>query len=387
MRRSDFIAGLLGSVAGWLCGAALGFPIGGSSTVAPPADLLTTTLAGMTAGTWKDLGTVAGVTAPSPSSVTPSPTPPGATGPTAVVNAWASGALDTVNEQFIITGGGHTDYGGNELYAFKLSTLNWSIIKGPTPNAQISPGSDPYGDGEPAARHTYNGVVFDAGRAALFVFCGIPYNSTGNGTNRSWKFNVNTGAWTQLADNQFFGFGPTSSGYDATSGKYYVTDNLKNNLCTYDAGTDTWTEVGQNSPALDNAQTTVFCPLDGKVYCFGNAKAYTLAPTSSSSTTTDISGSITGNLNCQNYASPGLVWHPGTSKFVGFVPGDANLYIFDTVAKTWTQHAPNGANAFTPLSESGGHGVFGRFVYDASHSCFLALTRYIDHVYCYKPNF
>jgi hypothetical protein len=36
--------------------------------------------------------------------------------------AWGGGAHDTKRDRLIVWGGGHGDYGGNELYAFDVNT-------------------------------------------------------------------------------------------------------------------------------------------------------------------------------------------------------------------------------------------------------------------------
>src|SRR5688572_32766184 len=39
----------------------------------------------------------------------------GVLGPSAVVRAWGGAAFDTKRNAFVFNGGGHTDYGGNEV--------------------------------------------------------------------------------------------------------------------------------------------------------------------------------------------------------------------------------------------------------------------------------
>ncbi len=43
----------------------------------------------------------------------PKPTPPG--NPKAIITAWNSGAYDSRRQRLLVTGGGHNDYGGNEI--------------------------------------------------------------------------------------------------------------------------------------------------------------------------------------------------------------------------------------------------------------------------------
>ena len=51
----------------------------------------------------------------------PDPKPPGNAG--AITGAWNGAALDTKRNRLLVTGGGHLDYAGNEIYAFDFGTL------------------------------------------------------------------------------------------------------------------------------------------------------------------------------------------------------------------------------------------------------------------------
>jgi hypothetical protein len=73
-------------------------------------------------------------------AVAPSPLPPGSLA--AVVSAWSGGAYDTKRDRYIVTGGGHGDYSGNELYIFDLKTLQWSRPWGPSALTDIPPCPD-----------------------------------------------------------------------------------------------------------------------------------------------------------------------------------------------------------------------------------------------------
>src|SRR5262249_18906655 len=76
------------------------------------------------------------------------------TGPNAIMAAWSGAALDTVSESLLVWGGGHGDYGGNEVYAFSFDTLTWSRKSDPSSVAGYA-GEGIYADGAPASRHTY----------------------------------------------------------------------------------------------------------------------------------------------------------------------------------------------------------------------------------------
>src|SRR6185436_13027501 len=54
-------------------------------------------------------------------TVVPIPTPAG--DPANVIAAWSGGTFDTRRDRLLVWGGGHADYGGNEIYAFEIATL------------------------------------------------------------------------------------------------------------------------------------------------------------------------------------------------------------------------------------------------------------------------
>src|SRR5687768_14643640 len=61
--------------------------------------------------------------------VAPSDSPGGT--PLKVV-AWSGGALDTRRAQVLVWGGGHSDYAGNEVYAFDLGSRQWRRLTEPS---------------------------------------------------------------------------------------------------------------------------------------------------------------------------------------------------------------------------------------------------------------
>src|SRR5262249_13015788 len=67
----------------------------------------------------------------------PSPIPPGATGPGAIVGGWNSAAVDTSrNQLLILAAGGHGDYAGNEVYSFATGVGQFTRLTNPSPAAQ-----------------------------------------------------------------------------------------------------------------------------------------------------------------------------------------------------------------------------------------------------------
>lgn len=125
------------------------------------------------------------------SSVWPSGTtnmPPNlhmSTGPQSVLIAWNSAAFDKARNVMYFTGGGHADYGGNEVYEFDLNTGKWSRLTDPSPLDRLHVVRD-YGESKstpwrrlcwvpnvpdvPAAAHTYGGLIFSRQTSTVFLY-------------------------------------------------------------------------------------------------------------------------------------------------------------------------------------------------------------------------
>lgn len=102
-------------------------------------------------------------------------------GPKAVLIAWNGAAFDPQNELLYFMGGGHADYGGNEVYEFNLSTGNWDRLTNPSPLSFLyrlrkatAKRSARYCWAPdmrrvPGAAHTYDGLQFSTTTRTIFL--------------------------------------------------------------------------------------------------------------------------------------------------------------------------------------------------------------------------
>lgn len=89
----------------------------------------------------------------------------GVVGPSGVFRAWGGAGFDDTNYDWYFTGGGHKDYGGNEVYRFNFDTLSWKRLTDPSPyNPETK---QPYKG--PVSRHTYDAVVWWPATQSLWV--------------------------------------------------------------------------------------------------------------------------------------------------------------------------------------------------------------------------
>src|SRR5262249_6894573 len=90
----------------------------------------------------------------------------------AVIDAWNGGVFDTSRNRFIIWGGGHHDYSGNEIYSLDMNTWALSRVTNPAiPVATACPESLAGGT-QPNSRHTYGGIQYLPNVDKMFVFGG-----------------------------------------------------------------------------------------------------------------------------------------------------------------------------------------------------------------------
>ncbi len=107
-----------------------------------------------------------------------------ATGPSSVLEAWNSAAFDEKNLLIYFMGGGHSDYGGNEVYEFNLKNGHWKRLTNPSPltfffqfpDEEETPTSNitqycwaPDMRRVPGATHTYDGLQFSRKTKTIFL--------------------------------------------------------------------------------------------------------------------------------------------------------------------------------------------------------------------------
>ncbi|QRN94698.1 hypothetical protein JRI60_37110 [Archangium violaceum] len=141
----------------------------------------------------------------------------GSGGIAAVINAYSGVAVDAPRARWWAFGGGHADSSNNGLYRFDMAKMRWSIEQLPDnsanwtkvvyggtysyypPAAEYSkahPDSDVYADeffdpdrpaastGNPVARHTYNGLVYNPDLQEVAF-----------GVRRMWRYSLTTHTW------------------------------------------------------------------------------------------------------------------------------------------------------------------------------------------------
>jgi len=298
----------------------------------------------------------------------------GVIGPSGVIAAWSGGALDTKRSRLILFGGGHADYGGNELYAFSVGTMTWERMTNPTVNP-ASDDSDQNPDGTPQSRHSYGGLAYLAHADRFFALGGSIFTSGHGACSKVWTYDLTAKSWTRDAS-----AAPFSPGYDACCAYDPATKKLW--FCQMDSGnwahvwgydfdSKTWTNLpigdllGFGGCALDTKRGLLVATTGGTVMAFdvrGNGPAQTWT--------------TTGGSEFLSQGEVGFDYDSASDKLVGWASD--KVFVLDPETKAWTVHNPPGAPA------PSGNGTYGRWRYVPSVNAFILVTGINVDVHFYK---
>jgi hypothetical protein len=314
--------------------------------------------------------------------VLPNPLPPGTTGPAAVVSAWSGAAYDTARDCYIVTGGGHGDYAGNELYSLCLNTLQWQRIWGPTPNASIPPvtqgGSETYLNGDPASVHTYGGLQYLPNVDRLWRFSGSLWGGSGGFGKIGWFFDFASSSWQQRAAGIYaFGTIPYSA-YDTVTGHVFV--HRYNRFEEYDPTNDTWSTRGSYGPGTTPSASAVIDPVRRKFLLIGSGAVQQYDLNLATSNLTAIT--TTGDTAPLNAAYPGVEYDPVSDRIVAWI-GGADVYALNMNTLVWTKISPAATNNVIPTAPPG-TGTHGRWRYIPSKNAFIVVNSIDQNAYVYK---
>lgn len=313
-------------------------------------------------------------------SVAPNPTPDGDVA--AVMEAWSGGAYDIKRDQLLVWGGGHSDYAGNEVYAFDVKTLKWGRLTNPSSNTGGDEASGVYPDGAPRARHTYNYIQYVP---SIDRFCTLGgaglYPSGQIGTNKTFCLDLDAKKWEQKANAISPNIGAIS-GYDPATGKVWLQGTADSpDFSEWDPLANKWAKhIRLDMGWFDYSFTAAIG--EGKMLAVGEGKAYQWDLSKPDAQPVELQ--TTGTAEIESANNPGLVYDPVSKRFVAWA-GGLNVYTLDLSKKQWTKVAIASTNKVTP-SAADPRGTYGRFQYIPSKNAFIGVNRADGSVYLFKMN-
>ncbi|MCA9622250.1 MAG: hypothetical protein KC731_24670 [Myxococcales bacterium] len=309
-------------------------------------------------------------------AVIPMPPLPNQGGVGSIMSAWSGGAYDEAGERLLVWGGGHADYSGNEVYAFDLNTLSWSIIWGPTAESDIPSGMEfeTYLDGNPSSRHTYSGLAHVPPPIdALYALGGSRWQN-GYGTAAVWRLDLAAGTWSRMTDYPGgVNFGDATA-YDPITGHLFHRGLTV--FGEYDPTSDTWQNRYEDGAGWYQANITgALDPVRRLMVIAGNGdlSAFHLDDH------TYQSPASTGGQAVIDSAAPGFAYDAKQGLFVAWA-GGSDVYTLDPDTWEWLVHTGAGS----PPGAAQPNGTFGRFRYAPSRNVFVLANAVDQNVFIYR---
>lgn len=173
-----------------------------------------------------------------------------------LMSKWCGAAWDDTSARLYCSGGGHGDYGGNEIIGIDMLSDSpaWSLLAPPSgSSARTWPGWSPtagilddsqeashvYPDGRPRSVHTYNNMVFAEGR--LWMGGGSQFRSGSNAVHAApWNPLTNDydGQINQATINVQNSYGMYD--YDPVRRRIYRNNSGNSAVHYFDLATATW---------------------------------------------------------------------------------------------------------------------------------------------------
>lgn len=296
-----------------------------------------------------------------------------------VMAAWSGGTFDTRQERLLVWGGGHSDYAGNEIYAFDIASLQWTRVTDPS----IVSGSDDwlYSDGRPRAFHTHAYIEYIPELNWFVSFGGVaPYPSSG-GTRRTFFFDLSAGQWdTKFVPDRPDGGSPRGSNavYDSKTGDVWLqTAQTGSRMFRYDVSANKWTSHAKYSMKLYGVaaidpERRLFVTVGRQIVAWdlANPDAPAFVPKTS------------GDNTLESRQGPGFVFDTAADLFVGWDDG-GSVYTLNPDTWEWKKIAPAPENSVTP-DEAPSAGTFGRFQYIESRNAYVLVNNVTGKVYFYR---
>lgn len=338
-------------------------------------------------------------------AVAPSPVPsPGGTAYRKIMEAWGGAAWDYDHEILIVWGGGHTDYSGNEVYGFKLSTMAWSLLRQPCAANIIAASGGIESSGyyatntggatpdtnQPRSRHTYSKLVYSGAVGKMVSMGGSGLYINAASTANINLFDPIANTWTENANDLLTPFDPYgASCEDADGVLWYIGTGSQGRLNSFNPATGVVTEHGGIFMYSMQSfyRTGVYDPVNNYFWVFGgNGSAHqdrcgywdlNLAGDKDFNPVT-----FTGSGSIIDTPAPGATWHEPSGKIVLW-NGGTTLHAFDPTTHVVSALTISGSNAVTP-SAAQANGTYGRFAYMASRDAFIAVNATNENVYFFK---
>lgn len=319
----------------------------------------------------------------------------GSNGHPSVMSAWSGAAWDEGIKALYITGGGHADYAGNEVYLWSASNGLFTRINKPTGaignTGVLNDGNDAtnpsYFDGKPRSAHTYGNLQVVNGE--FWNFQGSNYSS-GFGVRSAFKL-VGT-SWVRQTTKTFgASYGMTL--WDSLRSRFLIMSSGNGRPSWWKPSDDT---VGQMNHWTNNDEQEAFGVYDPArdivlqfskyVTCFkcndtSDAVAITYVGTPPNWASYTVLGAPSRSGVVYDAANDRyLVWGNGGSIYVLTPPAIGSNPL--TATWVWSKIDPAVGNTVTPTAAA--NGTYGRFWHSPSLNCVGVVNAVNEKMYVFK---
>lgn len=311
----------------------------------------------------------------------------GNSGVDSVFTAWNSAAYDPIENEMYFWGGGHKDYGGNEVYQFDFDSFTWTRLTDPAAlTVSVTGGFIPDGN-SPAAPHTYDGVVWNpvtetmwwTGSTAAFSHQSNIWGGAHQGT---WEFDPDTGKWVQHVHSEL-GWGKVTQVGDGSSGQLLqIAGDASSAYIHNPDGSRIEIDIAGDTGFLERVATLFTDPVTGKVYSLNDTGITEVTLLHGTA------GEIVGISADHIAGSPTDLHQAG----VAYRPVDGNFYIWNGGNKVTvfdpTDHSIQiqSIQGHAPSDGDQGNGrVFEKWVYLEEIDSFAGIASADGGMWIFKP--
>lgn len=318
-----------------------------------------------------------------------------------IMRAWNGAVYDEKRERLIIWGGGHVDYGGNEVYVFDISTLKWKRLTEPSPTTlkggklNVASGQTDRrlnADGTPISKHSYDGLEYLPEPVDRLVQYGGSRWFSGGEDELVWFFDFSSRTWERKKDAPLSALTPLSA-YDSKTGNYYVQNSSR--LLEFNPRRNIWTVVGttgewssEGVAEIDPVRRRFITIESGRMFYYDlDGKRPLQRKRLDTAGDTEIERVHAPGVAYSEKADRLVAWSGSTTDDPAKGIGD-KVYVLNLKTLVWTKLEPSGAVA-PPRVARGGYpgksvGTFGRWRYIPSKDIFIGVNDVASNVFFYR---
>lgn len=306
----------------------------------------------------------------------------GVMGPVGVVVAWGGAAYDTKRNVFVFNGGGHADYGGNEVYGFFLEELKWRRLTEPSSMKKLDSGQYVTTDGTPVSAHTYDGLEYLPNVDRIFRNGGSEWRSGRNYDESAWLFDMGGKRWERKSSG---GGGFVASAFNPVRGTVYVAG--RNFVDEYDPTKDEWVRRVQREADARPIVAAVD-PINRKMVTNSykpGVIVYAIAPDGAMSGRTFVT---TKGATEWDEKMAALEYDPVRKMLVAWAGGRDTAYL-DARTMTWRRFK-NETSSAAPVKKreydyAASGSIFGRWRYIPKYDVFIGYNQPKRNIWIWKP--